>query len=87
MARLFADAYAATLPGGKARLILFVQTFGDLVNFNPHVHVAGTARALFEWLLELSAQTCPGCAELSADAGSATPTAALDAGLSTARAA
>ena len=38
-ARLLADAYAVTLPGGKPGLILFVQTFGDLVNFNPHVHV------------------------------------------------
>jgi len=38
-ARLLADAYAEALPGAKPGLILFVQTFGDLVNFNPHLHV------------------------------------------------
>ena len=27
------------MPGPRPGLILFVQTFGDLVNFNPHVHV------------------------------------------------
>ncbi len=26
-------------PGARPGLILFVQTFGDLANFNPHVHV------------------------------------------------
>ncbi|MGB8434530.1 MAG: transposase zinc-binding domain-containing protein, partial [Burkholderiales bacterium] len=38
-ARLLVDAYAAALPGARAGLILFIQTFGDLANFNPHVHV------------------------------------------------
>ncbi|MEX2198161.1 MAG: transposase, partial [Burkholderiales bacterium] len=38
-ARLLADAYAQALPGARPGLILFVQTFGDLANFNPHVHV------------------------------------------------
>jgi hypothetical protein len=37
--RLLAHAYAEALPGGRPALILFVQTFGDLVNFNPHLHV------------------------------------------------
>lgn len=26
-------------PGARSGLILFVQTFGDLANFNPHIHV------------------------------------------------
>jgi hypothetical protein len=38
-ARLLADAYDEALPGARPALILFVQTFGDLVNFNPHLHV------------------------------------------------
>jgi hypothetical protein len=38
-ARLLADAYVVMLPGAKPGLIRFVQTFGDLVNFNPHVPV------------------------------------------------
>jgi len=37
--RLLSRAYAEALPGGKTALIVFVQTFGDLVNFNPHLHV------------------------------------------------
>ena len=37
--RLLAHAYAAALPAGRPALIVFVQTFGDLVNFNPHLHV------------------------------------------------
>ena len=37
--RLFARFYADTKPGARPGLVLFVQTFGDLVNFNPHVHV------------------------------------------------
>jgi len=37
--RLLSRAYAEALPGGKPALIVFVQTFGDLVNFNPHLHV------------------------------------------------
>lgn len=37
--RLFARFYASARPGGRPGLILFVQTFGDLVNFNPHIHV------------------------------------------------
>ena len=39
VARLLVDAYAEALPGPRPGLILFVQTFGDLANFNPHVHV------------------------------------------------
>ena len=35
---LFA-AYAQAAPGARPGLILFVQTFGGLANFNPHVHV------------------------------------------------
>ncbi len=38
-ARLLADAYEEALPGARPGLILFVQTFGDWVNFNPHLHV------------------------------------------------
>ena len=38
-ARMLVDAYAEALPSARPGLILFVQTFGDLANFNPHVHV------------------------------------------------
>ena len=38
-ARLLSKAYGEALPGARPGLILFVQTFGDLANFNPHVHV------------------------------------------------
>jgi len=38
-ARLLVEAYAEALPGARPGLILFVQTFGDLANFNPHVRV------------------------------------------------
>ena len=37
--RLFARLYASARPGARPGIILFVQTFGDLVNFNPHIHV------------------------------------------------
>ncbi len=37
--RLFARLYASARPGARPGLILFVQTFGDLVNYNPHIHV------------------------------------------------
>jgi len=37
--RLLSRAYAAALPAGRPALIVFVQTFGDRVNFNPHLHV------------------------------------------------
>ena len=37
--RLFARFYASAKPGARPGLILFVQTFGDRVNFNPHIHV------------------------------------------------
>ena len=33
------ENYAAAKPGCREAMILFVQTFGDLVTFNPHVHV------------------------------------------------
>ncbi len=36
---MLVDAYAEAAPGTRPGLILFVQTFGDLANFNPHVHV------------------------------------------------
>ena len=38
-ARMLLDAYAEALPSARPGLILLVQTFGDLANFNPHVHV------------------------------------------------
>ena len=37
--KLLREAYSAAKPGGREGLILFVQTFGDLVTFNPHIHV------------------------------------------------
>ena len=37
--RPLSQAYDAALPGGRPALIVFVQTFGDLVNFNPQLHV------------------------------------------------
>ena len=37
--RLFARFCASARPGARPGIILFVQTFGDLVNFNPHIHV------------------------------------------------
>jgi len=37
--RLLARAYESARPRARAGMILFVQTFGDLVNFNPHIHV------------------------------------------------
>ena len=41
-ARLLTDAYTAAIPGARPGLVLFVQTFGDLANFNPHLHVLAT---------------------------------------------
>ena len=38
-ARLLAGAYAKAALGARPGLILFVQSFGNLANFNPHVHV------------------------------------------------
>jgi hypothetical protein len=38
-ARLLVEAYAEAAPGARPGLLLFVQTFGDRANFNPHVHV------------------------------------------------
>ncbi len=40
--RLFARLCATARPGARPGLILFVQTFGDLVNYNPHIHVLAT---------------------------------------------
>ena len=37
--RLLAEDYSSTGVEGRPGLILFVQTFGDLVTFNPHIHV------------------------------------------------
>ena len=36
---LLISAYCGTAVKGRPGLILFVQTFGDLVTFNPHIHV------------------------------------------------
>jgi len=41
-ARLLVEAYAEAAPGARPGLIRFVQTFGDLANFNSHVHVLAT---------------------------------------------
>ena len=38
-ARLLEKACRAAVPGTRPAFIEFVQTFGDLVNFHPHVHV------------------------------------------------
>ena len=38
-ARLLVEAYAEAAPGARPGMILFVQSFGDLANFNPHVPV------------------------------------------------
>jgi hypothetical protein len=38
-ARLLEKACRVALPGAKPAFIEFVQTFGDLVTFHPHVHV------------------------------------------------
>ena len=38
-ARLLDEACRAAVPGTRPAFIEFVQTFGDLVNFHPHVHV------------------------------------------------
>ena len=46
-AQLLVDAYVAALPGARPGLILFVQTFGDLANFNPHLHVLAADGAFF----------------------------------------
>lgn len=43
--RLLLQAYGDAGATGRPGLILFVQTFGDLVTFNPHIHVlASTCR-------------------------------------------
>lgn len=47
MARSLTEAYRVAYPRGCPGFILFVQTFGDLVNFNPHVH-ALVADGVFE---------------------------------------
>ena len=38
-ARLLTGAYAAAAPGARPGPVLFVQNFGNLANFNPHLHV------------------------------------------------
>lgn len=45
-ARLPVAAYAEAAPGAGAGLILFVQTFGDIVDLNPNVHVLAAERFL-----------------------------------------
>jgi hypothetical protein len=37
--RIFDRAYVSARRGARQGMILFVQTFGDLANFNPHIHV------------------------------------------------
>lgn len=52
-ARLLGESYAEALPGSRPGLSLFVQTFGDLVNFHPPVHVLaadGVFRAIGTFL-------------------------------------
>jgi len=40
--RLLTEAYRAADPDGQPGFILFVQTFGDLVTFHPHIHALVT---------------------------------------------
>ena len=47
IARSLTQAYGVAHPRARPGFILFVQTFGDLVNFNPHVH-ALVADGVFE---------------------------------------
>ena len=47
IARSLAEAYRVAHRRARPGFILFVQTFGDLVNFNPHVH-ALVADGVFE---------------------------------------
>jgi hypothetical protein len=47
IARSITEAYRTAHPRACPGFILFVQTFGDLVNFNPHVH-AFVADGVFE---------------------------------------
>jgi hypothetical protein len=35
---LLNEVYKEVAPWGKPGYILFVQTFGDLVTFHPHIH-------------------------------------------------
>ncbi len=37
--RLLIEAYTVASVEGRPALILFIQTFGDLLTFNPHIHV------------------------------------------------
>ena len=43
-ARLLREAYTEGAPGARPSLVLFVQSFGDLSNFNPHLHVLAADR-------------------------------------------
>jgi hypothetical protein len=40
--RLLTDAYREADPDGQPGFILFVQTFGDLIAFHPHIHALVT---------------------------------------------
>lgn len=42
VARLLDEAYEEGASWGKLGFILFVQTFGDLVTFHPHIHTLAT---------------------------------------------
>jgi hypothetical protein len=39
--RLLNEAYQEAAPRRKPGFVLFVQTFGDLVTFHPHIHALG----------------------------------------------
>lgn len=39
MERLLIETYTGAGVEGRLGLILFVQTFADLLTFNPHIHV------------------------------------------------
>ncbi len=38
VARLLAECFNAVVPKGRPAFILFIQTFGDLVTWQPHIH-------------------------------------------------
>jgi hypothetical protein len=42
VAGLLTSGYQAMAGTGQAGFILYVQTFGDLTNFHPHIHVLAT---------------------------------------------
>jgi len=58
-ARLLVAAYPEAVPESRSGLILFVQTFRDLANFNPYVHVLAYRRGVpARWLVDAAVASC-----------------------------